>query len=212
MLETWSCMSHLQYITGFPNSRPNLERLFLWCLLWNSSLWNGALHIYIPIHWNINLSCSIPERENPVYSMEFETLNPKPWCKLFSASNMEELHSPKEQLRVLELELGMEFWNGIPEIAMENEACAEVSDHAPSSNVTIVCSIHGSRDRNTMVEARCKSQTLDLREPNKFPVRYYALLMVGSVNNQYIHSWIPILSCSKVEVVLREWLWIFVIM
>jgi hypothetical protein len=36
--------------------------------------------------------------------------------------------------------------------------------------------------------------------------------MVGSVNNQYIHSWIPILSCSKVEVVLREWLWIFVIM
>jgi hypothetical protein len=37
---------------------------------------------------------------------------------------MEELQSPKEQLRVLELELGMEFWNGIPEIAMENEACA----------------------------------------------------------------------------------------
>jgi hypothetical protein len=71
-------------------------------------------------------------------------------------------------LRVLGLELGMEFWNGIPEIAMENEACAEVSDHTPSSNVTIVC--------------------LDLREPNKFPVRYCTLLMVGSVNNQYIHS------------------------
>ncbi len=82
----------------------------------------------------------------------------------------------------------MEFWNGIPEIAMENEACAEVSDHTPSSNVTIVCSIHVSRDRNTMVEARCKSQILDLREPNKFPVRYCTLLMVGSVNNQYIHS------------------------